>query len=58
MIKEKYILRNATNHRELRKYAQKIIRLVKDVDLNLLQNHLNIIYNDINFSLRKKDKKM
>ena len=34
-----------------------MIRLIKDVELNLLQNQLNIIYNDIDFSLRKKDVK-
>ena len=57
MIKKKYILRDAVNHRELHKYAQKVIRLIKDAELNLLQNQLNIIYNDIDFSLRKKDVK-
>ena len=34
-----------------------MIRLIKDVELNLLQNQLNIIYNDINSSLRKGDVK-
>ena len=57
MIKKKYILRDVVNHREFREYAQKMIRLIKDVELNLLQNQLNIIYNDIDFSLRKKDVK-
>ena len=57
MIKEKYILRDAVNHRKSREYIQKMIRLIKDAGLNLLQNQLNIIYNDIDFSLRKKDVK-
>ena len=34
-----------------------MIRLIKDVDFNLLQNQLNIIYNDIDFLLRKKNVK-
>ena len=34
-----------------------MIRLIKDIGLDLLQNQLNIIYNDINFLLRKKDVK-
>ena len=38
MIKKKYILRNAVNYYEPREYVQKIIRLIKDVELNLLQN--------------------
>ena len=57
MIRKKYILRDAINYRELREYAQKIIWLIKDADLDLLQNQLNIIYNIINFLLRKKDVK-
>ena len=36
MIKKKYTLRNAINHREFREYVQKMIRLIKDVDFNLL----------------------
>ena len=50
-------MRNAVNHRKPRKYIQKIIRLIKNAELNLLQNQLNIIYNDIDFSLRKENVK-
>ena len=57
MIKKKYILRNVVNHCELCEYVQKMIRLIKDIELDLLQNQLNIIYNDIDFSLRKRDVK-
>lgn len=38
MIKKRYILRDAINRREFREYAQKILRLAKNVDLNSLQN--------------------
>ena len=54
-IRKKYILCDAVNHRKPREYAQCIIRLIKNVGLNSLQNQLNIIYNDIDFFLRKDD---
>ena len=34
-----------------------MIQLIKDVGLDLLQNQLNIIYNDIDFSFRKENVK-
>ena len=55
MTKKKYILRDAINRRKFREYAQKILRLIKNVDLNTLQIQLNIINNDIDSSLRKND---
>ena len=55
MTKKKYILRDVFNRRESRKYAQKILRLVKNIELNNLQNQLNIIYNDIDLLLRKNN---
>ena len=55
MTKEWYILKNIANRRELRKYAQKILQWVKNVSLISLQTQLDIIYNDINFSLKKND---
>ena len=38
MYKKKYIFRNVTNRREFKNYAQKILRFVKNVNLNNLQN--------------------
>ena len=35
-IKKKYILRDVVNHRKFRKYAQCIICLIKNVELNNL----------------------
>ena len=55
MIKKKYVLLDAINRRKFREYAQKILRLIKNVDLNTLQIYLNIIYNDIDSLLRKND---
>ena len=55
LFNERYTLRDAVNRRELKKYVQKIFRLIKDVSLNNVKNQLNIIYNDINSSLRKKN---
>lgn len=55
MTREKYTLRDAINRRESREYAQKIVRLAKNVDMNTLQSQLDTIYNDLNLALRKND---
>ena len=57
LFREQYTMRNAINRRESTKYAQKIFRLIKNVNLNNVKNQLNIIYNDIDNSLRKKNVK-
>ena len=51
LLIQRYIIRDAVNHREFREYIQKIIRAIKNVDMNL-QNQLNFIYNDINVNVR------
>ena len=48
-------MRDAVNYRKSRKYAQYIVCLIKNAELNSLQNQLNIIYNDIDSFLRKND---
>ena len=55
LFNERYTLRNAINRREFKKYVQKFFRLIKNVNLNNVKNQLNIIYNNINNSLRKKN---
>lgn len=57
MLKEKYTLRDAANHREPRQYAQKILRSAKDVEMTVLQTQLDLIYNGIDTSLVKGDLK-
>ena len=52
LIQQRYILRDAASQRESRKYAQKIIRLVKDVDMISVLNQLDFIYNDIDVDVR------
>ena len=52
LIQQRYILRDAASQRESRKYAQKIIRLVKDVGMISVLNQLNLIYNDIDVDVR------
>ena len=52
---ERYTLRNAANRRELKKYAQKILRLAMNANLNNVKNQLDTIYNDIDSSFRKND---
>ena len=52
LIQQRYILRDAASQRESRKYVQKIIRLIKDVDMISVLNQLNFIYNDIDVDVR------
>ena len=52
LIQQRYILRDVASQRESREYAQKIIRLIKDVDMISVLNQLNFIYNDIDVDVR------
>ena len=58
MMHEKYILRDVANRREFRKYAQRILRFVKDAELKDVQIQLNFIYNEINLNLRRDIKRL
>jgi hypothetical protein len=57
LLKERYIMRNVEKNRELRKYAQTVIRWVKFVEMINFFNQLNIVYNDIDSELRRDLKK-
>ena len=57
LFNERYTLRDVVNRRELKKYIQKILLLTKNASLDSAKNQLNIIYNDIDNSLRKSDVK-
>ena len=52
LIQQRYTLRNVASQRESREYAQKIIRLTKNVDMINVLNQLNLIYNDIDIDIR------
>ena len=52
LIHQRYIIRDAVDQREPRKYVQKVIRLAKDVDMINVLNQLNLIYNDIDIEIR------
>ena len=52
LIYQRYIIRNAINQRESREYVQKVIRLIKNVDMINVLNQLNFIYNDIDIEIR------
>ena len=52
LIQQRYTLRNIVSQRESREYAQKIIRLIKNVDMINVLNQLNFIYNDIDIDVR------
>jgi hypothetical protein len=52
LMQQRYILKNVVTQREFREYAQKIIRLIKNVDMINVLNQLNFIYNDIDVDVR------
>ena len=52
LVQQRYTLRNVAVQREFREYAQKIIQLVKNVDMINVLNQLNLIYNDIDVDVR------
>ena len=52
LMQQRYTLRDAIAQRESREYAQKIIRLAKDVDMINVLNQLNLIYNDIDVDVK------
>ena len=52
LVQQRYTLRNVAVQREFREYAQKIIRLIKNVDMINVLNQLNLIYNDIDIDVR------
>ena len=47
-------MRNTTSQQKSRKYAQKIIRLIKNVNIINILNQLNFIYNNIDIDIRTK----
>ena len=51
LIQQRYTLRDVASQRESREYAQKIIRLAKNVDMINVLNQLNLIYNDIDIDV-------
>ena len=52
LVQQRYTLRNVAVQRESREYAQKIIRLIKNVDMISVFNQLDLIYNDIDIDVR------
>ena len=52
LVQQRYTLKNVVVQREFREYAQKIIRLVKNVDMINVFNQFDFIYNDIDIDVR------
>ena len=52
-FKESYIMKNVRKLRKSKKYAQKIIQLIKSTQMKSVFNQLNIIDNDVKMKLRK-----
>ena len=53
LLKERYTLRDASNHREPREYTQRILRAAKDAKFTNVRNQLDVIYNDLDTKLRQ-----
>lgn len=53
LLKERYTMEDARRHRELREYAQKIIRWAKTAEMPSVFNQLNVIYNGVDVRLRR-----
>ena len=53
LLRERYTLRDASNRREPREYAQKILRTSKDAGLTNVRNQLDMIYNGLDADLRR-----
>ena len=51
-MQQRYTLKNVVVQREFREYAQKIIRLIKNVDIINVFNQFDFIYNDIDIDVR------
>ena len=52
LVQQRYTLKNVVVQRESREYAQKIIRLIKNVDMINVFNQFDFIYNDIDIDVR------
>ena len=52
LMQQRYILKNVVAQREFRECAQKIIRLIKNVDMINVFNQFDFIYNDIDIDVR------
>ena len=52
LVQQRYTLKNVVVQREFREYAQKIIRLIKNVDIINVFNQFDFIYNDIDIDVR------
>lgn len=52
LLKEFYILRDALIKRKPREFIQRILRIIKDIDINDIRSQLNIIYINIDLTLR------
>ena len=50
-------MRDAIFRRKPRKYAQKILKSIKNVKMTLIKNQFDIIYNDFDLELRRDVKK-
>ena len=51
-MQQRYTFRDAIAYRKSREYVQKIIRLIKDVDIINVLNQLNLIYNEIDIDVK------
>ena len=51
-------MKNVRKFRKSKKYAQRVIRLIKSTQMKSMFNQLNIIYNDVKVKLRRDFKRL
>ena len=52
LFKKNYIMRDILNKRELRNFIQRILRIIKNIEINNVASQLNMIYTNIDLNLK------
>ena len=55
IFEKKYIMRNASDKREPKKYVWKILRSIRNAEMIIVQNQFDILYNDLNVEIKQND---
>ena len=53
LLREKYSIQNAARYRELREYAQTIMRATQNANINVIKNHMLFIWNGLDFEFQR-----
>ena len=53
ILRERYTMKNARRRRKSKKYATKILRIIKSTEFESMSNQVTIIYNELNVEFRR-----